>query len=333
MVIRLKRIAAVAILSASIAACVTGPRDKEPIRISAEIRPEINYVTHLYTLAGLGFSDGDYSARYGASLPQAAVDTLQKYRELLTFGQGEGGMLAGPFFFGVSSESIPNSDTLKLIIGKIKDMVREAGADSALMGAVQAISKVYLDNYDYYLENVFPQAKNDMEERLDLLNRRLSRNSFVRDWEDVTGYEWKRGDYHWLLYRAGEDGPSYNNLDGNTNTVWFNQPLEYQLSMFSHEFGIFLMQDAINPVYEEMKEYTASLDLGKDLTYVPWSAFESLSCWYNCKIAGKETEDFRNFGQADVETFCKIYDRLSEEGVTDPAELYRKGIIEYLKED
>ncbi len=83
------------------------------------------------------------------------------------------------------------------------------------------------------------------------------------------------------------------------------------------------MQDAINPVYEEMR----------DLTYVPWSAFESLSCWYNCKIAGKETEDFRNFGHADVEAFCRIYDRLSKEGITDPAELYRKGIIEYLKED
>ena len=320
-----------AIFLVSITACVS--RDRETVKIVAEIRPEINYVTHLYTLAGLGFSDEEYSARYGGSLPRQAVDTLQKYRDLLTFGQGEGGMLAGPFFFGVSSENIPDSEFLKPIIEKIKDMSLEAGADSYMMDAVQAISKVYLDNYDPYLENVFPQAKADMEERQDQLNKSLARNSFVKDWERVTGYEWKRGDYHWLLYRAGENGPSYNNLDGNTNTVWYNQPLDYQLSMFSHEFGIFLMQDAINPVYEEMKEYTASLDLGKDLTHVPWSAFESLSCWYNCKIAGKETEDFRNFGHADVEAFCSIYDRLSREGITDPAELYRKGIIEYLKED
>lgn len=320
-----------AIFLVSITACVS--RDRETVKIVAEIRPEINYVTHLYTLAGLGFSDEEYTARYGGSLPRQAVDTLQKYRDLLTFGQGEGGMLAGPFFFGVSSENIPDSDSLKPIIERIKDMFLEAGADSYMMGAVQAVSKVYLDNYDPYLENVFPQAKADMEERQEQLNKSLARNSFVKDWERVTGYEWKRGDYHWLLYRAGENGPSYNNLDGNTNTVWYNQPLDYQLSMFSHEFGIFLMQDAINPVYEEMKEYTASLDLGKDLTHVPWSAFESLSCWYNCKIAGKETEDFRNFGHADVEAFCSIYDRLSREGITDPAELYRKGIIEYLKED
>ena len=46
-------------------------------------------MTHLYTLAGLGFSDEEYSARYGGSLPRQAVDTLQKYRDLLTFGHAD----------------------------------------------------------------------------------------------------------------------------------------------------------------------------------------------------------------------------------------------------
>ena len=101
--------------------------------------------------------------------------------------------------------------------------------------------------------------------------------------------------------------------------------------MFSHEFGIFLMQDSIDPIVEEMKVYTRKLDSKRDLTYVPWSAFESLACWYNCKIAGRETADYRSFGEADVQTFCQIFDRLSNEGISDPAELYRKGILEYLK--
>ena len=102
--------------------------------------------------------------------------------------------------------------------------------------------------------------------------------------------------------------------------------------MFSHEFGIFLMQDSIDPIVEEIKEYIRSLDAKKDLTFVPWSAFESLACWYNCKIAGGETVDYRNFGEADVKTFCQIFDRLSATGVNDPAELYRIAIMEYLKE-
>ena len=90
------------------------------------------------------------------------------------------------------------------------------------------------------------------------------------------------------------------------------------------------MQDSIMPVFEEMKEYTRTLNTDKDLTYVPWSAFESLACWYNCKIVGKETEDYRNFEEADVKTFCQIFDRLSATGINDPAELYRKGIMEYI---
>ena len=92
------------------------------------------------------------------------------------------------------------------------------------------------------------------------------------------------------------------------------------------------MQDRIDPIVEEMKEYVRTLNSTKDLTYVPWSTFESLACWYNCKIAGQETEDYRNFGNADVKTFCQIFDRLSATGITDPAELYRKSIMEYLRE-
>ena len=53
----------------------------DDIKILMEIRPEVNYVTHLYTLAGLGFSDDEYVAKYGNTLPQAAFDTLQKYKE------------------------------------------------------------------------------------------------------------------------------------------------------------------------------------------------------------------------------------------------------------
>ena len=199
-----------------------------------------------------------------------------------------------------------------------------------VMAAVHSIADVYVENYDDYLESVFPEVKEDLRDRTDELNRRFRKNSIVKDWERVTGYTWKRGDYHWLLYRAGENGPSYNNLDANTNTVYYNQPIDYQVSMFSHEFGIFLMQDTIEPIYAEMRDLVGSM-ADSDLTYVPWSAFESLACWYNCKIAGKKTEDYLNFGEADVETFCGIYYRLSKEGVTDPAELYKKGILEYLK--
>ena len=303
----------------------------DDIKILMEIRPEVNYVTHLYTLAGLGFSDDEYVAKYGNTLPQAAFDTLQKYKEHLSFGQGEGGMLCGLFFFTFAEQNFPDADSLKAWMDSMREEAKRQNSPQEVMDVAEAIAQVYVDNYDNYLKNVYPQAKADMRERQEQLNEIMQNNTLVKDWERVTGYTWRRGDYHWLLYRAGIHGPSYNNLNDSTNTVYYNQFLDYQLAMFSHEFGIFLMQDSIEPIYNEMKEYTQKLNTKRDLTYLPWSAFESLSCWYNCKIAGKETEDYRNFGEADVKTFCSIYDSLSKEGITKPAELYRKGLMEYLK--
>ena len=302
----------------------------EDIQILIEIRPEVNYATHLYTLAELGFSDSEYAAKYGNTLPKAAIDTLQKYKEYLTFGQGEGGPLSW-FFFKVAQETFADADALKAIMDGYREEALGMGVPADEMAIPTAIANVYVENYDHYLQEVYPQAKADMEERQQLLSQKVQELSFVKDWERVTGYKWNRGNYHWLLYRAGKNGPSYNNLNDSTNTVWYNQYIDYQLAMFSHEFGIFLMQDSIDPIVEEMKEYTQQLESDRDLTYVPWAAFESLACWYNCKIAGCETADYHGFGNADVKKFCQIFDQLSKDGISNPAELYRKSIIEYLK--
>jgi len=305
-------------------------RTRQEVKILIEIRPEVNYVTHLYSLAELGFSDSTYAAKYGNTFPKAAIDTLQKYKEYLTFGQGEGGLLAGPFFFGISAENIPNTDSMQVVMNVVINEGKKADAPADVMTAARAIANVYVTHYDAYLKNVYPQVKADMEERRLMLSQKMQEQSFVKDWERMTGYTWHRGDYHWLLYRAGKKGPSYNNLNDSTNTVWYNQDIDYQVAMFSHEFGIFLMQDSIDPIVEEFKEYTRKLDSDRDLTYVPWSAFESLACWYNCKIAGRKTADYYAFGEADVQTFCQIFDSLSNDGINDPAELYRKGVMEYL---
>ena len=69
----------VMVVATVIIAC-SPKQQADEIKILMEIRPEVNYVTHLYTLAELGFSDSVYAAKYGHTLPQAAIDTLQKYK-------------------------------------------------------------------------------------------------------------------------------------------------------------------------------------------------------------------------------------------------------------
>ena len=166
------------------------------IKILMEIRPEVNYVTHLYTLAGLGFADSSYAAKYGYTLPQEAIDTLQKYKDYLTFGQGEGGMLAGPFFFGVSAENIPNVDSMQVVMNVVMNEGRKANAPADVMAAVRAVADVYATHYDAYLKNIYPQVKADMEERRQLLSQKIQAQSFIKDWERVTGYTWHRERQH-----------------------------------------------------------------------------------------------------------------------------------------
>ena len=142
-------------------------KQADEVNILFEIRPEVNYVTHLYTLAGLRFSDEEYTAKYGHTLPKTAVDTLQKYKEYLTFGQGEGGMLSGTFFFMVSAETFANADSLQKVMDKYQEMAKSYNSPDEIMNVANAIAKVYVDNYDRYIKNVYPQAKKDMEERQD----------------------------------------------------------------------------------------------------------------------------------------------------------------------
>jgi len=107
--------------------------NRSDINITTEIRPEVNYVTHLYTLAGLGFSDDEYTGKYGKTLPQEPLDTLRKYKDLLVFGQGEGGYLAGPFFFGVSKEIIANADSMKVMMAALMEEGRKMNVSEEMM--------------------------------------------------------------------------------------------------------------------------------------------------------------------------------------------------------
>jgi len=123
-------------------------KQADEVKILFEIRPEVNYVTHLYPLAGLGFSDEEYTAKYSHTLPKAAVDTLQKYKDYLTFGQGEGGMLSGTFFFMVSAETFANADSLQKVMDKYQEMAKIYNSPDEIMNIANAIAQVYVDNYD-----------------------------------------------------------------------------------------------------------------------------------------------------------------------------------------
>ena len=100
------------------------PISQPEVKLLIEIRPEVNYVTHLYTLAELGFSDSTYAAKYGNTLPKAAIDTLQKYKKYLTFGQGEADVKTFcQIFDSLSKDGI--SDSAELYRKGVKEYLKQ----------------------------------------------------------------------------------------------------------------------------------------------------------------------------------------------------------------
>ena len=67
----------------------------DDIQILVEIRPEVNYVTHIYTLAELGFSDSAYAEKYGGTLPEAGLDAHDSSRRPPRTGTGPDRRRAG----------------------------------------------------------------------------------------------------------------------------------------------------------------------------------------------------------------------------------------------
>ncbi|MGN0225724.1 MAG: hypothetical protein ACI4A7_06560 [Prevotella sp.] len=313
------------LLALSLLLCTTAISKESKIVVGES--KEINYVTHLFTLAGVCFEDKDYVAEYGWSVKPAAIDSLRKYSKYIEFGRSVNGILAGPLFFGVAACDIRNAEHMDSIVGIIRSMHNDA--PDSVRHALDVIGRIYTDNYDSYVKDVYPRVRQQLSSRIGIISERLGENKIIDNWERVLDKEWKHGDYRFLLFRAGEKGPSFNDLNENTNTLYYNLDLDYTIAMFSHEFGIFMMKDELMPIFMEFRQKLA--EKSPDLLYLPWNAFESLACWYGCKICNGESDDVKYFEDYEVRIFMEIYDGIYKSGVKDFKDIYRMGMEKYLE--
>lgn len=322
-------------------------------KIGIDYKIGVNYVTHLYTLGNIGYNDSEYAKNYAYYLSEDDKQILQQHKDLLIFGQGKVGSLT-PFFFFIPAyadlktqeeyktyfENISTAidkKSFKPIEDYIPDQIKEILDNNTFNELIlvrkelNEISEVYIKNFKLYKEEIYPKISKELEAKKNHLNNRLDNNNIIDNWQRETNYNWDKGDYIYLLFRAGKNGPSFNNLSDNINSCYYKIDENYIVDMFSHEFGIFLMYDSINPLMEKYKikypEYKNKYTVGR----VYWMAYEMLSIFFNIKINNKKTLDYYSYKEADPIAFMEIYSNLYKEGIVDPKELYTKGILEYMK--
>ncbi len=323
--------------------------------IGIDYRPGINYVSHLYTLGNLGFDDKEYKDKYSVYLSEEDKNIFLQYKDLLEFGQGKIGKLTAFFFFIPAYADLKTHneyrDYFTAIVSSMEEKsitkIKKYIPDEYLaffnenfineflkvQKEFNEISGIYLRNVDTYMNEVYPIISKELKNQKDRLNYLIKNNDMISQWENETNYKWEKGDYNYLLFRAGKNGPSFNNLSANLNTCYYKIDEKFLVDMFSHEFGIFLMYDSIIPLVEKYKikypDYQNEYTIGRAY----WMAFEMLSVFFNIRINERKTNDYYNFKHADPIAFMEIYTKLYEEGITDPKDLYDHGIKEYMKQD
>lgn len=322
-------------------------------KIGVDYRFGINYVTHLYTLGNIGYNDREYTDKYGQYLSPEDKDVLQQHKDLLIFGQGKTGTLTSFFFFIPSYADLKSYSDYKSYLTDLhtvmddntiaplekylsedyKKFMGQGIIDDlkSVRDEFDQIADIYLNNIESYRTGVYPQVAVELESKKKQLNSMITGSKLMEKWEAVTGYSWNKGDYTYLLFRAGKNGPSFNDLSGNINTCYYKIDEEILADMFSHEFGIFLMFDSVMPIAQQYKkkypDYESKYTVGRPY----WMAYEMLAVFFNIKVHDRKTFDYYNFKEADPIAFMEIYSDLYNSGITDPVQMYLSGIEEYMK--
>ncbi len=355
----IKNLLSLIIIAAVTLSCKTEKEPTEP-KIIIDYNVGINYVTHLYTLAGIGFNDDEYCELFASTVMKCDLNILRENAKDMQFGRGENGRFTSLLFFIPAYANLKSKSDYKQYFQNIdlaitnrniaplnryipnnqRDMYSKKFTmdDNEWNKAMIAhkrfkkIAQVYIDNIDSYLEDVYPVIETKLQDRAERLTRLMGTNTIMADWQHATKLKWSYGNYTYLLFRAGKNGPSFNNLSENINSLYYNMNDSYTIDMFSHEFGIFLMFDSIIPkAYKEMGKKYPAYDNGITLGRVNWMAFEMLAVYYNCKIQGKKTTDYYNYSHSDPIAFFEIYEQLYKSGITVPKDMYIKAVEEYMK--
>lgn len=324
-------------------------------KIGVDYKIGINYVTHLYTLGDLGYSDNEYKNKYELYLSKDDKEILRRHKDLLLFGQGKVGRLTPYFFFIPAYSDIKSYKEFSSYLKDIKNALDDRTTkplekyipernkqflDESLINDLlsirtefEEIGQVFLKNIEPYINEVYPHVAEELKIQCDSLNNLIANNDIINKWQHTTKYNWNKGNYIYLLFRAGKHGPSFNNLSENINSCYYKIDEKYIIDMFSHEFGVFLMYDSIMPLTEKYKikypDYKNEYTVGRPY----WMAYEMLSIFFNIKINNNKTLDYFSFKHSDPIAFMEIFSRLHKNGITNPKDLYCKGIEEYMKPD
>lgn len=327
--------------------------DKNINQVYTGVELGVNYVTHLYTLAEAGFKDENYSRKYGDNVSIDDKKYLKEHSRYMSFARKDHGPFAGQLFFipsyfnmktkkeyveyfqawiqAIKKKNFLPLEKYQCFNYNYREMFKADNEKWEKILEIEPIfnriGEIYIDNIENYRNNIWPEIRPRLLKRSQELNKKIE-NNIIEKWEQVTGYKFKKDEYCVILFYAGANGPSFNNLSLKKNTAFYDYNEGYMLDMISHELGIHILLPYLSKTINKFERDIPKINNPKIYGNVSYMAFESLASFYNMKVLNRNTRDIHPTN--DYNKFSSIYSKLYNANL-DPLTIYEKGVKEYIK--
>lgn len=299
---------------------------QKPIIINTRFGP--NYLWHIMAVAKIGY-DSEYSDLYRDTIIPDDLKYIESKKSLLAFKEGEGGELTG--FFGMlpawlnlesksDFEKYFNTLILALQNGSLSPFVetfKDADwsdlffsefikrdnipkGNEELITVSQKLASIYLNNFDSYIDKVWPIAESSMNSRAKELNNIFEATDYIAKWENFLGIPFEANQYEIVLCYANKNGPDYNSLGYDSNLFYYDKPFKKTCQFLSHEIGTHIL---IKIVFKLSNE--PDLDFSK-----LYSAYENLSMFYNKIILDRDKLEYNLSEHMNEEYYQTEYKKL-----------------------
>jgi hypothetical protein len=229
----------------------------------------LNYLGHLLGVAKVGF-DSSYSDTYQHTVQDDDIRWLRDNAHLFIWGDGDQGALSPAVVFLAGYLSPVGLPEIRSLFGTLKRFSRDRDTE-ALTEAYPALRNldawllgpptdpyqlhplsehtnelvtfctILERNYDAFLNSVWPNELPKVEARIAEMNRILSQEDWIGQWERLTGRQFRFPIYTFVLGIGIGNGPNFNSLGYEKNWVHYDYPLLHEGIV--HEIGTHLLID------------------------------------------------------------------------------------------
>ncbi len=283
-----------------------------------------NYLWHMFAASNLWDKpENPYGDKYGYTIPEADRQFLYDNRELIAWGNSQGGMLAGGMFF----IPLQNETTIEEYVAFLEDAT--AMVPESFVPICKELVRIMRDNYPRFEREVWPLLEPDLLKAKDMIEARFSGTDPIALWEANLGLPYPGEKKELVLTYANHAGlPSANDLGPERNNFGIipdERVVESVRQTVLHEIGIYTIMPTIRKLQSDQSLQSDFLQSG-NIVYV---AFETFAEKRKDDIFGGERRVFLPQWEAEYKWFYDYYLKHDFAGA-DPETLLRSAIAEFV---